>query len=120
MKIYLAGGTKTNWQGDVKKLVPNHTYLCPTELETPHQNASFKWTGVEYTMVKECDLVLAYFEKTNPSGIGMSIEIGWATAFGVPVILVDDHLQLNAMLCACSQRIYSSLTPAIEYLKGVK
>ena len=98
MKIYLAGGMKTEWRKKVKEFLPKHEYFDPST--DAQQNACYRWTSQELEFIDSCDLVLAYFERGNPSGLGMCLEIGYANKCGVPVILVDEHPRLNAMMCA--------------------
>ena len=117
MKIYLAGGFRTNWQERVKDEAAQHQYYDPkTEAD---QNFAYRWTNSEIEAMKSCDLVLAYFELSNPSGLGLAKEIGWATILNKPVIYVDEHERINLFLASCSKRLYSKLQPAIDYLASL-
>lgn len=40
--------------------------------------------------VKKADIVFAYFERTNPSGYGLAVELGFARALGRTIVLVDE------------------------------
>jgi nucleoside 2-deoxyribosyltransferase len=114
MNIYLAGGFYSGWQDKVKELAPQHTYFNPAK--DADQRFAYRWTTQEIEAVKNCDIVFAYFEKDNPSGLGLAKEIGWATILNKPVIYIDEHPRLNAFLCACSQRVYSDFMEAVKYL----
>jgi len=118
MKIYLAGGFYSGWQNKVKKAAPQHEYFNP-ETDSD-QRFAYRWTQQDIEGVKNCDLVLAYFELSNPSGLGLAKEIGWATILDKPVIFVDEHERINLLLAACSKRLYTKLDAAIEYLKGLE
>lgn len=115
MKIYLAGGFHSGWQDVVKKEASQHQYFDPRI--DADQRFAYRWTQQEIDGVKWCDLMFAYFEKTNPSGMGLAKEIGWATILDIPVWYVDEHDRINAFLCACSQRVYSSFSKAVDDLK---
>ena len=117
MKIYLAGGLKSGWQGVVKERITNHTFFDPSR--DTDQSAAYKWTQTEIEAMKTCNLVLAYYEVDNPSGLGLATEIGWANILNIPVWYVDEHDRLNAFLCACSQRVYAGFNKAIEDLRGL-
>ena len=117
MKIYLAGGFHSGWQDRVKQDAPQHEYFDPAK--DADQRFAYRWTAQEIEAVKWCDMVFAYFEATNPSGRGLAKEMGWATILDKPVIYIDEHERLDAFLCACSQRIYSKLEPAIKYLASL-
>ena len=115
MKIYLAGGFNSDWQERVIKGAPQHDYYNPkTDAD---QTAAYLWTTQEIEALKESDLMVAFFEKDNPSGLGLAKEMGWATILKIPVIYIDEHDRLNEFLCACSKRIYAKLEPVIEYLR---
>ncbi len=117
MKIYLAGGLHTDWQERVKEAVPQHEYFDPKV--DADQRYPFKFTQQDLDGVKWCDVVFAYFEKTNPSGMGLAKEIGWAVAFDKTVIFVDEHDRIAEFLAACSRRVYSNFDAAIDYLRGL-
>jgi len=117
MEIYLAGGFHSGWQEEVKKIANKHTYFDP--MADADQRFAYKWTLQEIEAMKTCDLVFAYFELENPSGLGLAKEIGWATILGIPVWYVDEHDRINAFLCACSQRVYSCFRKAVEDLSGL-
>lgn len=116
MKIYLAGGTHSGWQGEVIKVASKHTYFDPrTDAD---QRFAYKWTLQETEGMRVCDLVFAYFEFQNPSGLGLAKEIGWATILEIPVWYIDEHERINAFLCACSQRVYSDFRKAVRDLSS--
>ncbi|MBU2072714.1 MAG: nucleoside 2-deoxyribosyltransferase domain-containing protein [Gammaproteobacteria bacterium] len=118
MKIYLAGGFHSGWQDRVKLEAPQHNYFDPRI--DADQRFAYRWTQQEIDGLKRCDLVFAYFESDNPSGMGLAKEIGWATILDKPVIYVDEHDRINVFLAACSQRIYSSFSSAVDYIKTLK
>jgi nucleoside 2-deoxyribosyltransferase len=87
MKVYLSGGMKTGWQ-DKFRAVEGHTYFDPRDhgLTVPKEYVAW-----DLERVSECDLVIAYLEASNPSGIGLSVELGYAHAQGKEIFLVCEH-----------------------------
>ena len=117
MKVYLAGGLYTNWQDKVKEGAPQHEYFDP-RIDADGRYP-FMYTGQDLEGVKSSDLVFAYFERTNPSGLGLAKEVAWGVAFGKLIIFVDEHDRISSIVSACAGRTYTKLEPAIEYLRGL-
>lgn len=92
MKIYLAGGMESNWREYALRLI------CGDWLFDPQQRDKRRSTPMSapgYTQwdlfhIAHSDILLGYMEKDNPSGIGLALEIGYAKARGVLVVLVID------------------------------
>lgn len=118
MKVYLAGGFYTKWQEKVKKAASSHEYFDP--MVDADQRYPFMFTGQDLEGVKQSDIVFAYFERTNPSGLGLAKEVAWGVAFGKTIIFIDEHDRISSMLAACAKRTYTKLEPAIEYLKKLE
>jgi hypothetical protein len=88
IKIYLAGGMNSNWQTKLINSVGNEFYYFNP------QNHLLE-IGVEYTnwdlfYVQKADIVFAFMEAKNPSGIGLSLEVGFAKALNKTISLVDE------------------------------
>jgi nucleoside 2-deoxyribosyltransferase len=92
VKIYLAGGMRTNWQDKVfDALDPKLVWIF--DPRTKGQISDKKMSLEEYSTwdlhhIKQCDIVFGFMERTNPSGIGMAVELGYAFGIGKTVILV--------------------------------
>ena len=89
MKIYLAGGMKSEWQNIVKgKFRNSFIFFNPQDhkLNNPQE-----YTVWDLHFVKQSDIVLAYLNKENPSGYGLTLEIGYAKALNKTVILIDER-----------------------------
>lgn len=54
-------------------------------------NEGEEYTAWDLHYVRRCDIMFGYMEATNPSGIGLSLEVGYARALGKTVILVDER-----------------------------
>lgn len=117
MKIYLAGGMKSDWQDKVMNACQQHTYFDPRThgLENPADYT--KW---DLEHVAKSDLVFACFTTDNPSGFGMCIEIGFAHRAGKQIMLVDEqHLKSWAIVRQCCNYVFNDLNNGIDCLKTV-
>jgi len=90
---------------------------CP--LSDANQNYLADFTVADRDNAKACDLMLAYFEKDNPSGLGLAAEIGIAAAVGKGrIYLVDEHKHIHGLLAGLCYRIFTDLDAALEYILG--
>lgn len=90
IKVYLAGGMRSNWRERVMKEVPNLLYFNPKTKE--YSDERMIWSPDMYgtwdlVHVRICDIIFGYMEKTNPSGIGMAAELGVGYGLGKTNIL---------------------------------
>ena len=112
-KIYLAGG----W-GKFRSIVMNDTNADWLNPETMTDRTN--WFESETEAVKECDGLIAWFEKGNPSGFGMTYEIGIAFALNKPYLLiVEDEEMLKykfTMQSSGSEKTFNSWEEALEYI----
>lgn len=124
-KIYLAGGIRSNWQEKVTSRFDGEFYNPRTkEVDKILTLTEFGTWDLHY--IKQCDIVFAYMEKNNPSGIGMSVEIGFAKGLGKTVILCleennefikDKYLEF---MKKASDIVFTDLEDAIKYLSLFK
>lgn len=100
MKVYLAGGMRTEWRERVKRTVQDVSFLDPTThgLENPKE-----YTAWDLAAIKKSDFVFAYFEASNPVGYNLAFELGVAYQQRTPIILVNERFAENtrpiSMLC---------------------
>jgi len=124
-KVYLAGGIRSNWQERVIEKVDAIFYNPRTKevTKTLTLNEFGTW---DLHFIKKCDIVFAYMEKTNPSGIGMAVEIGYAKGIGKTVILCleleNEHMKDRYLefMKKCSDVVYDNLDDAINHLNIYK
>ncbi len=92
-KIYLAGGMKSGWQDNViNRFLNKFDFFNPRD----HQlDKSSEYTIWDLHFVKESDILFAYMEKDNPSGFGLTLELGFAKALNKTIILVDERSAVN-------------------------
>jgi len=117
MKIYLAGGMHTGWQDRLIERYPKITFIDPRThgLTDPKEFTEWDIKGVE-----EADLVFAYLEKTNPSGLGTAFEVGYAVAIKRFVIFVNEKQDKYAALMACSaNKYFETLNEALAFFDRV-
>lgn len=94
MKIYLAGGMKSGWQNTViNKLKDRCIFFNPQD----HQlNNAKEYTIWDLHFVNSSDIIFVYLEKENPSGFGLTLEIGYAKALNKTIILVDERSKFDS------------------------
>ena len=82
---------KDGWQDKalaVLKRYPSVEVLDPRSWANLCPNA-YEYTRRDLNAIASCDAVLAYMDSSNPSGFGMSLEIGYAYAKEKHVFFVD-------------------------------
>lgn len=87
-KVYLAGGFRTNWQEQVKTSCGDSLLLFNPREHGLEINSK-QYTAWDLFHVKHCDIFFAHMEATNPSGLGLCLELGYAKALGKTIVLVD-------------------------------
>jgi len=94
IKVYLAGGLRTNWREDViLKAQGNFTFINP-KYHGLEDNAD-QYTAWDLFYVKNCDILFGYMEQDNKSGYGLSLEIGYARALDKTIILIDERSEAD-------------------------
>lgn len=121
-KIFLSGGFKSDWQSNViTTLGGKFIFFNPREhnLNDPSQ-----YTAWDIHYVKQCDILFAYMEESNPSGYGLMLEIGLAHGLGKTIILIDERSKIDndfaryfKMAHHISNVVFDNLAEAILYLR---
>lgn len=121
MKVYLAGGMRSGWQDVVAHELQGSVSLI--DPRTHGLKDETNYTSWDILGVIHADLVFAYLESDNPSGVGMAFEIGYAKAAGIPIIFVEapDHPSSRYFgMCRASADFYcKSLSDGIEILNSL-
>jgi len=114
MKVYLSGGMRSNWQDIFIEGYPEIEFIDPRShgLSDPKEYTKWDMEGV-----RKADLVIAYLEKSNPSGLGLAFEIGYAIGLGKPVIFENGKNDKYARIleCACTH-VCKNLNEVMEVL----
>jgi nucleoside 2-deoxyribosyltransferase len=117
MIVYLAGGFKSGWQDKVI----NHLSFKDIQFFDPRTNESDvkSFYPRDIAALKTCDVVFAYLETSNPGGMNMAFELGYAAALGKRIIFVNERTdRYMDMLIAASWRYTADLGEAIAALEG--
>jgi nucleoside 2-deoxyribosyltransferase len=123
MRIYLAGSF-SNWREPIKTEVPQHQYLDPSDHHNLQQEDVYTYLDLE--QVRMSDMVLARVDPENPSNYGASLEIGYASGLGIPVILIDEltpskdpRSKYFGMARSVAQATVRTTNEAIDLLKAL-
>jgi hypothetical protein len=114
--IYLAGGMKSNWQDKVIAACPPPAFYFrdPRTHGLTDEKDYTKW---DLAGIMDSQLVLAYMDSANPSGFGLSLEVGFARAMHRTIFYVcedtTDRQKYFGMVRACATRVFDSLDTAI-------
>jgi nucleoside 2-deoxyribosyltransferase len=121
-KVFLSGGFKSNWQSIViQELGEQFVFFNPREHGLEHSDFYTTW---DIHFVKECDILFAFMEKTNPSGYGLAFELGVAYSLNKTIILIDEKSSGDKIfskyfkiLHKPSGVVLNNLADGIDYLK---
>ena len=127
IRIYLAGGMNTfDWQRLVKSRLTSKQFV----FFNPREHGLTDST--EYTMwdlfyVKKCDILFAYMQSDNPSGIGLTLEVGFARALDKTIILIDEKSDVDTVFAKkfeivreSASKVYNNLEDGITFLSKFK
>lgn len=123
-KVYLAGGLVANWRHSIiDELGDNFIFYNPQDHGL--EECSKQYTNWDLFHVKQCDIVFAYMEKTNLSGYGLTLEIGYAKALDKLIILVDERSSTDKQFSQYFRIVqesatvtFNSLEKGLNYLKS--
>ena len=90
-KVYLAGGMHDNWRDKVIDATKdlNFEFFSPGKHGLIHFDEYSTW---DIHFIKQCDIVFVYMDKNNPSGYGLMLEIGYASALNKTIVFICEHL----------------------------
>lgn len=126
-KVYLSGGmNESNWQENVISSVgkEGYVYFNPNLHNLEHSKEYAIW---DLFYVKNADIVFAYMQSNNPSGYGLTLEIGYAAALGKPIILIDEKSKADELFKAnfafvreTASIVFEELNDGIIFLKNLR
>ena len=121
-KVYLSGGFKTGWQNMVRESLNDSCIIFDPGIHNLSSDEQYWAWDIHF--VRQCDIVFAYMEDSNPSGFGLTLEIGMAFALNKTVILVDEKSKGNPeferyfKIVSNSASIkFDNMLEGVEYLK---
>ena len=121
MKVYLAGGMAGDWREKVRerfRLTKNIVFFDPTSTQFKDPKHYTNW---DLKAIDRCDVLFAYLEDSNPSGLGMSAEIGYAKALNKIIIFVNEQVgnKYTPFLRECSDYYEFDLDGGMDCLSQV-
>lgn len=118
--IYLAGGMKSQWQDRVIAALPYCKFIDPRTHGLADEKAYTEW---DLCGIRSSTLVMAYMDSENPSGFGLSLEVGYAKAMQKKIVYVCEDTtprqRYFGMVRACADEVYASLDAAIDALRAL-
>lgn len=130
IKIYLAGGMRSNWQDTTMAELRSRLPSVPLIFLDPRQNGTKDeavYTAWDLTALDSSDIVFAYLEHDNPAGQGLALEIGYARAIvektdrrlDVVFVCEKDHPQYRyfGMARQCADSVYDTLDAGMDELE---
>ncbi len=116
--VYLAGGFRSKWQDKARLALTNFDILDPSGHDIQDPKAYTQW---DLEAIRQCDVVLANMENTNPGGYSLALEIGYAKALGKQIVFVDQISnqavkEYFEMVRQASDIVFKSLEEALIYL----
>ncbi len=116
IRVFLSGGTKGNWQDQVRQAIPD--CYCHDPREAGKLTTMKEIAELERMWLDECDILFFFFESNNPSGLGSAFEVGYCISKGIPVIFVDEkctsHSEWLGVHC---NEVFHDLDSGIDSLK---
>lgn len=120
LKVYLAGGMNKDWRYDLKNTIKNRFYINYKWYTDPTENNTdipVEYTSLDILKIKRSDIVFCYMEKDNPSGIGLSAEIGYAKALNKTIIFVNEsESKYFKFVEELSDVVYNNLKDGVDFL----
>jgi len=113
---------RSGWQDYVKSQT-NLFFFDPRNKETNATLSINEIGAYDLFFIQQSEIVFAYMEATNPSGIGAAAELGYAKGLGKTVILClepnNNHIKDKYLefLHKVSHVVYSNLDDGIAFLK---
>lgn len=126
-KVYLAGGmNESNWQKKVIETINSDNFVFYNPREHSLTNST-EYTFWDLFYVKQSDILFAYMQSDNPSGIGLTLEVGYARALDKSIILVDERSKNDEAFAnrfkivrESSTIVFDNLEDGINFLKKIK
>ena len=117
MKVYLSGGMRSGWQDKVIAECPGVEFIDPRDHGL---HSSMEYTPWDLLAVRRCDIIFAYLEKDNPSGLGLALEVGYAAGLNKTIIFVNEKIgqRYTEIIDWTADLSYGTLELGIEYLKS--
>ncbi len=127
IKVFLSGGmNQSNWQKSLMESLGDkkYTFFNPRE---HNLNESDQYTFWDLFYIDKCDILFAYMQEDNPSGYGLTLEVGYAKALNKPIILIDERSAIDEQFAKffritreSSTIIFEDIDKGTQFLKKMK
>lgn len=121
--VYLSGGHRSGWQEVLINDIERFDFINPSKNGLSDARLYKSW---DLYSVRNCEIIFAYFEATNPSGYGLALEVGYGAALGKHIIMVDEKSKKDEGLAnylkivrEASDVVFDSLEDGVDYLKSL-
>lgn len=121
--VYLSGGHRSGWQDILINNIERFDFVNPSKNGLSDPKSYKSW---DLYSVRNCEIIFAYFEATNPSGYGLALEVGYGAALGKHIIMVDEKSEKDRGLSnylkivrEASDVVFDSLEDGVDYLKSL-
>lgn len=113
--IYLSGGFDSNWRQSIIDCCKDRfIFINPKENKCVDPKHYTTW---DLHYIRKCDILFAYLELGNPSGVGLIAEVGYAKALNKTIILVNEKTERKYNFLEQLADVYFyNLEYGIEYL----
>lgn len=138
LRVYLSGGFHSGWQDKVIEAVnqqvavefySHHLHRAEVEFYDPRTSGlefPRDYTAWDLQHLRMCDAVFAYMEASNPCGLGIALEVGYAKGLGKAVILVDERSGIDGEFArhfalareTAGPNVTAKLADGVQWLHG--
>lgn len=117
--LWLGGREEIAWVDIVTHILPpgHHIFDPRSSLTKVFADYSF----LDLLELRQCDLVIAYLEATNPSGAGLIAEVAFAKGLGKTVLLINEKADRSIRFVEnFADRIFHELSDAVPVLSRIQ
>ena len=97
-KVYLCGGFRSGWQRKVIQALVDFPveWFNPADQKLGEKYLPLElYSPLDEIKIRECDIVFAYLEASNPVIINIALELGFAKGLGKNTVLVNEWTEAN-------------------------
>jgi len=97
-KVYLCGGFRSKWQSRVIDLFEEGSveWFNPADNKIDEEYLPLEvYSPLDERKIRDCDIIFAYLEASNPTIINIALELGFAKGLGKTTILVNEWTEEN-------------------------
>jgi nucleoside 2-deoxyribosyltransferase len=115
VKIYFAHSTAFDYVGDLYMPIKNSKFASENELIFPHEDTTW---NVSRETIRSSDMIVA---EVSYASTGLGIELGWADAFGIPIICLfrQGTTPSGALMAICEKPIEYSPDTIVQVIERV-